>query len=557
MKKMKKIGIILVLIIAAFGCSENEYEAPYGDFNSFSWLTTKSTTDTDYVVALNEFIGLYDVSNNSISHNWYLPEGTSLLNKEFSSDNLVYTEFIEAVGPVNSDEKQINVLFNTPGIKEIQLKNIFKDSVTEGVKQEDGNWLVEKVFTVTVFDDLKPVFQVLKGTEVVLNITETDLPNIANSASWKTVSVEAGEKLTYVDMTTSGEPDSRSWTFSGGDKETSSAESVDVLYNSLGDFVAGSMNSIRKDPKPKAEVLKLIPLKIKVIPSTQPFVINGGIKEDATEVISFNVTGEIGVLTASEKDNFTVHVENTLAGFNQNIVVKSVAINSSDATQIDITLVAPIYNSDIVKISYTSGNIQSVDTRVLESFGPKTVAMDFQGAMNVAGYTGYEDEWGGSGNQFKKANTEGYFAQHNSNNEGGPLYYWRDDSKAYQGKSSMKFETTADGIPALARLQGGSFSTLSPVTAGTYVPSVWVYLDGSNTMNTIQFNFNADPTATFNFDLSTTEKGKWVRLTLPEITLGDISSGRFDLNISNTGQDDAIVQKLWLDSFDLLIVEAR
>ena len=554
---MKKIGIVLMLILSAFGCSENEYDAPYGDFSSFTWIATQNTTTGDYVVALNQFIGLYDVSTNAVSHSWSIPEGTSSLSKEFSSDNSIYSDFIEATGPTSLEDQQINVLFNTPGIKEIALKNVFKDSVTESVKQADGTWLVDKIFTVNVYDDLKPVFQVLKGTEVILSVSETDMPTIEDIDSWKTVSLEAGDKLTYVDMTTSGEPDARTWTFKGGDKDKSSADSVDVLYNSLGDFVAGDITSSRKEPKPKGEVIKLIPLKIKVIPSTKPFVLNGGLKEDATEVISFKLTGEIGVLAASEKDNFTVNVANTTVGFNQNIAVQSVAINSEDATQIDITLAAPIYNSDVVTVAYTSGDIQSVDSRVLESFENKKVVMYFEGAMNIPGYTGYEQEWGGSGNQFKKANTEGYFAQHNKNNEGGPLYYWRDDAMAYQGNSSMKFETTASGIPAIARLQGAGFTTLSPVTAGTYIPSVWVYIENSTVMSSIQFSFNADSDATFNFDISATEKGKWVKLTLPEITLGGINSGRFDLNIENTGQDDAIVQKLWLDNFDLLIIEPR
>lgn len=119
----------------------------------------------------------------------------------------------------------------------------------------------------------------------------------------------------------------------------------------------------------------------------------------------------------------------------------------------------------------------------------------------------------------------------------------------------MKFETTDAGIPAIARLQGAGYRTLSPVTAGNYIPSVWIYLDLSNTMNNIQFSFTDGPA--MEFDISSTPKDKWVQLLLPEMAFPDLNTGRFDLNITNSGQDDAKVQKLWIDSFDLLIVEPR
>ena len=552
---MKKIFVISVLLLAlVVSCDTDDYEAPYGDFSSFLWTTSNGFEESDYVSALNDYIGFIDVSKNAIEHSWSIPSGTRLLNNEFTENDSIYTDFITASGPLSSQENLLNVLFIEPGVKEIILRNVFRDSVTESV-EVDGNWIVEKTFTVNVFDDVKPAFQVLKGDEVVLTVSETDFPDAADAASWPTVTLEAGERLTYVDMTTVGEPDARTWTFDGGHIDSSGGASTNVFYNGLGNFLAGSITSKRNSiDKPDGEATKVIPLKIQVTPSTQPFVINGSIKENISEVISFKVTGEVGSLIG-EEGNFTVNVVNTATGFDQNIAVQSIALNGIDATQIDLTLSAPIFNSDVVTVTYVSGNILSVDTRVLESFGPISVTMFFEGSMNIPGFTGYEIEWGGAGNQFKKANTEGYFAQHNANNEGGPLYYWRDTAMAYEGNSSMKFETTADGIPAIARLQGGGFSSLSPVSAGTYIPSVWVFIESGNTMNDIEYNFQND--TNFVFDISTTTRGEWVRLTLEEVVLGDINSGRFDINIKNTGQDDAIVQKLWLDNFDLLISEPR
>lgn len=552
---MKKIFIISIVIIGVFISCESNDDKPYGDFSSLSWITTQGFEEAEYVLALNNYIGFSDISRNTVSHEWVIPEGTNLLSGEFDAErDTVFTNFISSAGPLSSNNDIVNVIFRTPGIKEIVLKNVFKDSVAESVFTDDV-WVVNKIFSVNVFDDIKPIIKVLKGVEEVLIVNEDDIPNIEDSSSWPTITIEAGEQLTYIDMTTTGLPDDRRWNFEGGNIEQSGAESANVFYNSLGNFLAGSIRSIRNDPnKPNGEVTKLIPLNIEVIPSTQPFTINGEITENEDEVISFNVTGEIETLSG-EENNFTVNVVNTATGLDQVIPVQSAIVNPDDATQIDLVLSQPIFNSDIITISYTSGNIQSVDFRTLSSFDSELVIMDFQGTMNIPGFTGYEIEWGGSGNQYKKANTEGYFAQHNANNAGGPLFYFRDTSMVFEGNSSMKFETPESGIPNLARLQGVQFSSLSPVLEGTYVPSVWVFIDNSNTMKSIEYNFTTD--TNFVFDISTTPRGEWVRITLPQVTLGDINSGRLDINIRNTGQDDAIVQKLWLDNFDLLLLEQR
>ena len=536
-------------------CEKDEYDTPYGDFSSFTWYTTNGFENTDYVIALDDFIAFSDVSQNAISHTWSIPAGTSLLNSEFTENDSIYTPFISGNGALTTNKKLINVLFREPGIKEVILNNVFKDSVTNAVL-EGGNWKVEETFTVTVFDNIKPAFKVMKGDVEVLSVSASDLPKAADAASWPTVSIEAGEQLTYIDLTTIGDPDGRTWNFNGGAIEMSGAESVKVFYNGLGNYLAGSITSKRTDAsKPDGEATKLIPLKIEVIPSTQPFVINGIVSENVSEVISFKVTGEIGILTG-EAGNFVVNVVNTAAGFDQNIAVQSATINSSDATQIDLVLSEPIFNSDDITITYTAGNIVSVDTRVLESFGPKSVEMFVEGVLNPE-TLGYEVPWSGEGNQFKNANTEGYVAVHNADNAAGPLYYWRDESMAYDGNSSMKFETPDTGIPNNARLRAFSFVDLNgaAVPANTYLPVVWVFMEVGNTMTTIQYNFQGGPV--LNFDLSTVTRGQWIRVELPLETSTGVDSGRIDINIRSAGQDDAQVQKMWIDKFDLLISEPR
>jgi len=533
MKHLKKIFVISALLLGlVISCDKDDYNPPYNDYSSFLWLTTNGFEETEYVSALNDYVGFRDVSKNTIEHSWSIPSGTKLLSNDFTENDSIYTEFVTGSGPLSTDENLVNVLFDEPGIKEIKLRNVFKDSVTESV-QMNGNWIVDKTFTVTVFDDVKPAFQVLKGTDVVLSVSEADMPDEANSASWATVTIEAGEQLTYVDNTTVGEPDARTWTFNGGNMDTSGAASANVSYNGLGNFLAGSINSRRNSPdKPDGETSKLIPLKIEVIPSTQPFVLNGGMLENATEVISFNVTGEIATLTG-EEGNFTVNVVNTAAGFNQNIPVQSAVINGSDATQIDLTLSAPIYNSDNITVEYSSGNIISIDSRTLESFSATNVTMHRNDNIIGDVYAGFESE----STNWKKGLCNGFWVGNSNdiNNDTNPPYYFsRVTSEKNSGSASMKFESLS-GITNIT-LQGSNFTKggqtphgIPTLPAGSYEVSYFIYLDTGNTM--LAFRTEVQGGLATVWDVSTLPRGEWVEISNTIVVPADVTNKKFDIKV--------------------------
>lgn len=560
---MKKIFIISALMLAFLvGCEKDDYEAPFGDFSSLAWTTTQGFETSDYVSALNNYVGFRDVSKNAIEHSWSIPSGTQLMSNDFTENDTIYSEFVVASGPLESSENLLNVLFTEPGVKEIELRNTFRDSVAESVFS-DGVWKVNKIFSVTVFDDVKPAFQVLRGTDVVLSVSESEMPDEADVASWPTVTVEAGEQLTYIDLTTTGDPDTRTWNFNGGAMDTSGAETVNLSYNGLGSFIAGSMTSKRNDAaKPDGEATKLIPLKIEVVPSTQPFVLNGMITEDS-EVISFNVTGEIETLVGEEA-NFTVHVVNATAGFDQNIAVQSATVNPSDATQIDLVLSAPIYNSDVITVEYTAGNIGSVDFRVLESFSATNVSLHRSdniitgsGAGIGLDYTGFEVE-ATTGNFLRKGFAEGYWVGATNN---AFLNFSRTTDQSNSGSASMRYESP-EGVTT-ARLQGAWFTqetrttyAIATLPAGTYDVSYMVYLEPGNTMLAFQTEVQGGESTTW--DISTLPRGQWVevgnRITLP----ADLTNERFDLrlfdtdNIGVTGE-----QIMYFDDLSWRLLEAR
>jgi len=142
------------------------------------------------------------------------------------------------------------------------------------------------------------------------------------------------------------------------------------------------------------------------VKSSQPFIFDGNLIEHESEKISFNVTAETAPFL-NEEDNFTVHVSNEISGFEGFIDVKTVELNSNDATMIEITLAESIYNTDVVTVSYSGGAISSLDERPLEGFGPQTVEMHYGESIlknkDVFGFEISADKIGGA---------LGWFAQH-------------------------------------------------------------------------------------------------------------------------------------------------
>ncbi|MGY6648212.1 hypothetical protein [Wenyingzhuangia sp. IMCC45574] len=570
-----------------------------GDYASFKWYSS-GTDETERVsekfINLNDYLAFYDISFGVKSRNWEIPTSGRFLNKEFGETDSIYTSFIIPDAGTTSSESLINVLFTEPGTYDVKLTTTFNTEVNyskeiNGEEKQFTGKVVDTIFKVKVFEDPNPEFKIYRQNYItnpadptgptildegnpyseILHVTADENPSEEDIDSWLEISIEAAEKLQFEDLSTAGEVDARRWTLGGGKPEISGGELVEITYNKLtegDDFYTATIQSRRTNTVgPVKNVTKLIPLKIKVLPSTKPFEYKSGLKVSGNGTISFPVSGEVESF-AGQEGKFTVHVTNTDAGFDQDIAVESISLKDGDATVIELKLAEPVYNTDTFTVSYTDDNLDdengilSVDGRSLASFDPVTRIIsfaDYEGIMNINDYTGYESEYGGSGNQFKLANmNQGLFwAQHNANKEAGPLYYWRDTDLAYEGNSSLKFETPATGIPNLARLQGSAFKTISPVSPGKYIPSVWVYIDPATNMTNFQYNFTDKVEATFNFDISSVEKGKWVLLTLPAVDLPTINAGRMDVNVTKTGQDDAIVQKLWLDNFDLLIVNDR
>ncbi len=539
MKKLLKICFLLTIVVTV-SCSDDEYTPPYGDYSSKLLWTSGEWDATEKSVVIDTYVSFQDLSQGLLSHEWRIPEGNNFLNSSFTEDDTDYTNFIIPNSGLSTKESLAHVLFRKSGIQEVKLHNVYMDSVPNS-SRIGNSWLYEETFTVDVFAHPTPKFKIYNNDTEVFSVSESDNPNFDDKDSWPTLDVEAGGTLSLVDLTTEGRPSSRDWITVGGKPEISSDSVADIKYNRLGEYYL-SMASKRNNPKDS--IHKWAGVKINVIPSSQPFEFGGEMNMDPNGKISFSVTGEVESML-NQEDNFTVHVVNTDAGFDQNIPVSTATVNSSDGTIIELTLTEPVFNTDEITVSFSGGTITSVDERVLDDFGPIPVVIDLGASVLIDSWASYEN----SSNNYRSAFAAGFWTWRGFNGSELAPYWSRTTEKAYSGSSSMRYQAV-NGITERTILQGSDFSRPNGIPAGKYRISFMVYLEEGNTMSTMR-TYVIKPWQNRAWDLSTLPRGEWVEISRIDDIGSDIASGdRFDIEFPIGDNPDALTgsQTIYLDN---------
>ncbi|MEQ9289084.1 MAG: SwmB domain-containing protein [Cyclobacteriaceae bacterium] len=553
---------LIAAIVSIIGCTQDEDFDP--KYSGIEWYSTLEREDSLFL-QVGDKIDLLDLSLNPIDHKWIIGEGSFFLRQDFTENDSIYDNFIIADAGLESTSKEVSVLFTEPGKHTIRLFNTFKDSVAWFSEETDtlfskkaanGLWEIDTTFVFDIFDKLNPAFKVFNGDTEVLSLSAGEIPLLADKASWPVVEVEVGGTLRFVDLTTTGRPTSARWGLNIGPEvvESLQGSEVELVYTKLGEFAAGTMTSVRNGSGvPVSEVARVIPMVVKGIPSSQPFVFNGNLREDESEVLSFSVTGEVAGVSG-EQSNFTVHVKN--GSFDQAIEVQSTRVNSSDATVIELVLAEPIYNSDTITVAYAGGNIKSLDTRPLKDFGPQPVTMYF-GNNNLleADWAGFETPQNG-GNQTRGAAADGYWVGRDNDDN---LWWTRVEDFQMSGVGSMKFESPADGISKDVTLQGSNFKN-SAVSAGTYLACMHVFLEVGNTLTSITrltAKYSGTPVEV-KYDLTNVPRGEWVSLCKAVTFDADNTGARFDFRVDGADNpSDAVVQKMYIDDQSFIALEVR
>lgn len=306
----------------------------------------------------------------------------------------------------------------------------------------------------------------------------------------------------------------------------------------------------------------IIPRRINVIPSSQPFIINStGAAVVSPTSLALSVSGSLANIPADQAGNFTVSVTNP-NGFSGNIAVTSATFDPLATSSIILELSEPVFDLDEITIQYANSGpseITSIDIRVLMdttgvipvsnplNFGTPLVNLlnemrsgveEFQGAANV-----------------NQVMAQGFFSP--GNNSRTPTTWLRDDSFANNGSASLRFET-AGGIPGRFPIQ--TRIAASEIPPGGYRINFSIFIESGTGLAEISTVFNSSG-ITINYDLSTIPRNEWVELegfvtTTAPITTGG-NTGRIDFvlepatNSSATGPVRFFIDDIQLSSVNL------
>lgn len=375
--KTKNILLLAVAFLALFtACQDDEYDIP-NDLSAVGWYTSNFRS-AEFQVGINDYVSFSDLSQNALSHIWTIPEGAYFLEGPISSEDSTFEQFIIPNAGSETIEETVHVYFTKSGIQPVRLYNTFKEKVTFygndtiDAVQEGDLWVIDTTFMVDVFDTI--VSQVLIRQEGVQVPISED-----------TIFVEAGGALEFVDVSTIGRANTWEWRVAG---EMSADSVATIVFKKLGTFEAVLNISRSGETLPGDYDHFVIPNPIKVIPSSNPWVLAGDIVELEDETIQIPFNGEFAPFLNKE-EFFTVKVNDV------EFAISSIGINSNDATLLEIKLVEPIYRPDVITISLVDGSeINSTDMRSPVAFTDVPVIMHDVNLLDETSF-GFED--GGAG----------------------------------------------------------------------------------------------------------------------------------------------------------------
>ena len=576
---MKNIRIIISILCIAmlWTCNKDEYQdytAP-DELSDVVWLIgLDNNSQEPFSINAETNISFLDLSQGVVSHEWIIEDGNNFLKEGFGNNDSL-PAFIDGDAGLSITSPKAHVLFNNSGFNKVRLLDKFNRPVSYTSSQgtlhavQEGNlWVIDTTFTFDVYAKLNPAFKVYQDGVEILSVTEADMPSIDEIDSWPTVDVEAGTALTFEDLSTVGRPNGRSWRFPEGTPNQVGGLTANVSFFQLGTFT-GEMRSFRVAPLPTSNVTKVIPLKVNVIPSSQPFVFSGQLKEDETEVISFQVNGQL-VPFSGQEANFTVNVNNAASGFNQNIPVQVASVSATNSTYLELTLAQPIYNSDIITVSYNNATdgVTSTDTRVLQSFGPETVQMFFGGNILPSNSWGsFEPSGGGVNNAF--ASNQFFIPGGQGNGQFEDLIWERVTNRSFAGDASMRYKLPASvtEIPTVNLFGFGLADGPNGVPAGTYRVTYKVFKENS-TLTTFRMewgNGNDAPQEVLSntfFDISSIANNEWVTVSGTIVVNADLASSNnnYRTTLRILQEDNPGVsgeQLIYFDDLSLIELEPR
>lgn len=576
---MKKYILIIGVLLAVLSCEVDDYDK-LSDITKPQIFTpslfniTETSIGNAIPISINDFSSISDASQGVVSRTWLIEEGAHFLTSEFTrKDSLNLVSFIDPDLNLTNWQEVAHVLFQKEGETKVILKNRFDKEVsflgTNSVLNANGLWELTTTLTYDVYADLNTEATVtnVDETETYSTLTANMNPSLDNTTGFDVITIEAGSSLTFTDQTTIGRPSGRTWAFEGGTPEVSEEAKTVVAYNRLGEYTT-TLTSIREKRGSNlnaTEQTKVLPVIVKVIPSSQPYVIldnatalNDNNEAPGTNIISFATNGEIDTFSGAESD-FTVHVTNT--SFDENFTVTSAKTSSSDGTIIELTLDQPILNSDTVTLSYSGTEIKSIDSRTLEAFTDVPVNALNLNLLTNASNPGFENA---SDNE-RHAKAQGFTlfvgggnSLDNAKNDDGSLFAERSTEMASEGVASLKFNAVLPYETGIGFLSlSNTLLSNSAIPSGDYKVTFDVFIEDGSDYNAVFNVIQQGTPRTQLVPFNAPSTGQWFTVER-EFSNANTLAGNLIFNFRD--QDNSGItgrQVFYLDNIKIISLEAR
>ncbi|WP_430928722.1 hypothetical protein [Polaribacter marinivivus] len=437
-KQFKKVLLLLFIFIIACEQEEVIFDEPSHRVVLTSEMNFGNKVNPD------EDVSFGDVSSGVVSRVWTFP------------DNVV--DILGSENDKTSNEKTVEVIFNTPGDYNVTLSQVFKEApFSEANNTQLGSKEVDTTIVIRVLPNVK--------IDLKANLLNDDgtlgaALNINNNALNE---VTASKKVRY-SYTTIGEPEDYSWTFgnSGVSPTSSTAKTseIDVQYKSLGNY---DLKFIASRVRPGGADTIYMKDLVKVIPSTDPVTLDGVNENNGKIELEFSRDMDE---TTFNKSTFSVTIEN-----NGNMIptqITNAEIKSGSNNIISLTLDQTVYRDDIAKVTYAGGNLRTTDQVNADPF--VDVEVTFNNIPNILD----------SGSNYD-------YSFENSTAANWPYMWWGgiwgeydlsiSNTQAYEGTASAYIEFRPNGGMIFGHRDDTGTDITFPTEAGQdYEIGVWVYV---------------------------------------------------------------------------------
>ncbi len=562
MNRLYKLLLAVALLSTCVACEKNDGAYEINSFSDYSIISSSASTyssDSYYAstfyLSIGSTLEIMDLSQGSYNHFWEINECAKYLYPNYDSGTTDYTPYIIPDQSSSTTDTKIYLLMDKAGEATIRLYNEFDEYVSynpaptnsnspiyESVYNEStGRWVVDDTFTYYVLDNAGLDLSLYKSGEYLCSVDRYDERTDDDTSTWESITIEAGESITYSVDELYGEPEDLKFSMNGGTVTDNGWAGVEVTYLSVGEYEAGSFTIKRTTSYPNApasSTTMTIPVMVNVVtPSGDLEVSDSSI--EITDENTISITLPINIASYSGAQNYFSITATDKDGAPIYTSVSSVAVKSANKSTLLLTLSEPLYTDDNVYLSYTGGSAGVVTDdygRSLQNFSQSisyaTVLSDPDGFFS---FESGESAWSEtSGNNFWSISSTmsngGSRSLHLNVPEAGNL-------------ASNPSTYSPDATAPMASFVAGVDYTLSF--------DLYVVNETGYSLKTLTLGGVTNNVTTANLASYTAAKGVWYRMefTLTASTT-TTEAVQFTINAHNTAIGECYIDNLTIEKGD-------